>query len=90
LGVTLYLEGIFYGTKRTNISPLYGGIQTKSYSLYENEGMSYQAVAKKLGIPSCTQIKVWVKKYRNGESLGDQRGKHVNKESIGWSSKNEI
>jgi transposase len=54
----------------------------RAIHMYENEGMSYQAVAKKLGIPSCTQIKVWVKKYRNGESLGDQRGKHVNKNPL--------
>ncbi|MDE8565194.1 hypothetical protein PNH38_15150 [Anoxybacillus rupiensis] len=56
----------------------------------ENEGMSCQAVAKKLDIPSCTQVKVWVKKCRNGESLGDQRGKTSEQESIGWLSPNEI
>lgn len=48
----------------------------------ENEGMSCQAVAKKLDIPSCTQVKVWVKKCRNGESLGDQRGKQVNRNPL--------
>ncbi|WP_373367401.1 helix-turn-helix domain-containing protein [Thermaerobacillus caldiproteolyticus] len=50
--------------------------------MYENEGMNYQEVAKKLGIPSCTQVKGWVKKYRNEESLGNQRGKHVNKSPL--------
>jgi transposase len=41
--------------------------------LYLEEGLSYQAVAKQLGVPSHTQIRQWVKKYRNGESLEDHR-----------------
>lgn len=43
--------------------------------MYEQEGMSYGAIAKALGMPSSTQIKGWVKKHRNGESFTDQRGK---------------
>ena len=44
-------------------------IKQKAVRLYESEGMSYQSVAEKLGVKSNTQIKQWVKKYRNGESL---------------------
>lgn len=29
--------------------------------------MSYKVVAEKLGIRNCTQLKVWVKRWRNGE-----------------------
>jgi len=46
----------------------------KAITLYERKGMSYEAVAKELGVPSSTQIKTWVRKHRNGESLEDQRG----------------
>jgi transposase len=38
--------------------------EQRAIHMYENEGMSYQAVAKKSGIPSSTQVKFWVKKYR--------------------------
>lgn len=38
-------------------------------------GMSHREVAKHFGIPSSTQVKVWVKRYRNGEPLTMQRGK---------------
>lgn len=42
--------------------------------MYINGGFSFRTVAKELGIPS-TPLKEWVKKYRDGESLSDQRGK---------------
>lgn len=42
--------------------------------LYEQEGLSYQAVAKQMGIPSNTQVKQWIKKHRRGESLEHGRG----------------
>lgn len=49
----------------------------RAIDLYENGGLSYQAVADALGIRSSTQVKNWVKKYRNNESLLDQRGKQT-------------
>ncbi|WP_240371820.1 transposase [Anoxybacteroides rupiense] len=45
--------------------------------LYDNRGMSYQAVTEQLGIPCSTQVKTWVRKYRNDGSLSDQCGKHT-------------
>ncbi len=47
----------------------------KAVNLYQQTGMSYEEIAKKLGIPSSTQVKQWVRKNNNGQSLGDQRGK---------------
>jgi transposase len=38
---------------------------------------SYKSVAGKLGIRHCTQLKVWVKKWRNGEAF-DVRGERPN------------
>ncbi|QDX91264.1 IS3 family transposase [Brevibacillus laterosporus] len=47
----------------------------KAIALYEQKGISYEAIAKELGVPSPTQIKNWVRKYRDGDGLEDQRGK---------------
>lgn len=47
----------------------------QAIQLYEGGDMSYKNVADALGIPSSTQVKAWVKKHRNGESLTSQRGK---------------
>ncbi|MGZ0051923.1 IS3 family transposase [Brevibacillus gelatini] len=49
----------------------------RAIDLYEKGGLSYQAVADALGIRSSTQIKNWVGKFRNNETLLDQRGKHA-------------
>lgn len=43
--------------------------------MYVQGNMGYKTIAKVLGMPSHSPIKQWVKKYRNGESLSDQRGK---------------
>lgn len=34
---------------------------------YINGSQSYKALAEELGIKNCTQLKVWVKKWKNGE-----------------------
>jgi transposase len=49
----------------------------KAVDMYENGGLSYQAVADALGIRNPSQVKSWVKKSRNNETLLDQRGKHA-------------
>lgn len=41
--------------------------------LYEEDGLSYQAVADKMGIRSSTQVKQWVKKHRSGDGLERSR-----------------
>lgn len=46
----------------------------RAVDLYEKGGCSYQAVADALGIRSSSQVKSWVKKSRNNETLQDQRG----------------
>lgn len=40
---------------------------------YMNGSKSYKVLADELGILNCTQLKVWVKKWKNGEPF-DQRG----------------
>jgi len=53
----------------------------KAVNMYLLGGMSYQAIAKELGIPSNTQVKQWVRKKNSGEGLGDQRGKNQSDDS---------
>jgi transposase len=47
----------------------------RAVEMYLQGGSSYQTVADTLGIRNCSQVKAWVKKHRNRESLQDQRGK---------------
>ncbi|WP_028778697.1 helix-turn-helix domain-containing protein [Shimazuella kribbensis] len=47
----------------------------KAVKMYEEQGKSYRAIADELGIRSSTQVKTWVKKYRNKEPFTDKRGK---------------
>jgi transposase len=44
---------------------------------YVEGSSSYKMIAEKLGIRNCTQLKVWVKKWLNGEVL-DARGEISN------------
>jgi transposase len=41
---------------------------------YLEGSVSYKVVAEKLGIRSCTQLKVWVRKYRDGEAFDTRKG----------------
>jgi transposase len=70
-------RGFFMARKGQTFQSYTEEFKLQAIHLYENGGMSYQAVAKQLGIPSSTQVKTWVRKYRNGESLSDQCGKHT-------------
>jgi transposase len=46
----------------------------KAIRTYLAGSESYSAIAKRLGIRNCTQLKVWVKKYRNAEPLDTRKG----------------
>jgi transposase len=45
----------------------------KAVMKYINGSKSYQVLADELGMRSCTQLKVWVRKWKEGESF-DTRG----------------
>ncbi|MFB7142942.1 transposase [Gottfriedia sp. NPDC056225] len=47
----------------------------KAVKRYEDGFGSYVSISEELGLRSSTQLKEWVKKYRNGELFDDQRGK---------------
>lgn len=39
---------------------------------YVNGSESYQRLSERLGIRNCTQLKVWVKKWKNGEPFDER------------------
>ncbi|QAW10124.1 IS3 family transposase [Bacillus subtilis] len=47
----------------------------KAVKMYEEGNKSYNTLAEELGLRSSTQLKNWVKTYREGKSFDDQRGK---------------
>lgn len=49
----------------------------KAVNMYEEGDKSYQTLATELGLRSSTQLKNWVRKYRENQSLEDQRGKET-------------
>ncbi|WP_412922835.1 transposase [Mesobacillus foraminis] len=46
----------------------------KAVLAYVNGSKSYKVVAEEMGIRHCTQLKVWVKKWRNGQAFDERRG----------------
>lgn len=49
--------------------------KVKAVKMYEEGNKSYHLLSEELGLWSSTQLKNWVKKYREGKSFEDQRGK---------------
>lgn len=47
----------------------------EAVKMYEEGNKSYHLLSEELGLRSSTQLKNWVKKYREGKSFEDQRGK---------------
>lgn len=41
---------------------------------YEEGTASYQTVAEQMGVRNCTQLKVWVRKWRKGEAFDIRKG----------------
>lgn len=62
------LEGIFsMATKGQQFQQYTEEFKLAAVKAYVEGIMSYKVVAEKLGIRNCTQLKVWVKRWRNGE-----------------------
>ncbi len=47
----------------------------KAVKMYEEGNRNYRSLSEELGLRSSTQLKSWVRKYREGQSFEDQRGK---------------
>lgn len=46
----------------------------KAVKAYLEGSVSYKVVAEREGIRNCSQLKVWVKKWQNGESFDGRKG----------------
>ncbi|MFC6452181.1 transposase, partial [Paenibacillus vulneris] len=46
----------------------------KAVMAYLGGSSSYKVVAEREGIRNCSQLKVWVKKWQNGESFDERKG----------------
>ncbi|WP_251032418.1 transposase [Mesobacillus foraminis] len=44
----------------------------KAVGAYDSGSKSYKVVAEELGIRHCTQLKVWVKKWMNGQPFDEE------------------
>ncbi|MFJ7730241.1 transposase [Neobacillus sp. NPDC097160] len=49
----------------------------KAVEMYISGDVSYAILSNQLGLRSPTQLKIWVKKFEEGNKLTDQRGKHT-------------
>lgn len=45
----------------------------KAVKAYLGSSLSYKVVAQQQGIRNCTQLKVWVNKWKNGESFDERK-----------------
>ncbi|MCY7540301.1 transposase [Bacillus pumilus] len=53
----------------------------KAVKMYEEGNKSYRSLSEKFGLRSSTQLKSWIRKYREGQSFEDLRGKHTKSEN---------
>jgi transposase len=61
------LEGIFMAKKGQTFNQYTEEFKLAALQDYVQGTSSYKTVAEKLDIRNCTQLKVWVKKWRAGE-----------------------
>jgi transposase len=70
-----YLEGIFSMAKKGQQFQTYTDeFKLNAVMKYVNGSKSYKVLADELGILNCTQLKVWVKKWKNGEKFDVRSG----------------
>ena len=78
MGVTLLLGGDFSMAKKGQKFQSYTNeFKLNAVMKYVNGSKSYKVIADELGILNCSQLKVWVKKWKNGEQF-DERNRVTN------------
>lgn len=50
----------------------------KAVRAYVEGSASYKVVAEREGVRNCSQLKVWVKKWQNGEPFDERKGSEPN------------
>ncbi|WP_224741103.1 transposase, partial [Bacillus sp. 28A-2] len=73
--------GFFMARKGQQFQHYSKEFKMKAVKMYEEGNRSYQSLSEELGIKSSTQLKSWVRKFREGQSFEDQRGKHTKSEN---------
>lgn len=75
MGVTLLLGGDFSMAKKGQEFKRYTNeFKLNAVMKYVNGSKSYKVIADDLGIQNCTQLKVWVKKWKNGQPFDERSG----------------
>jgi transposase len=69
------LEGIFFmAIKGQQFKEYTEEFKLAAVKAYVEGSASYKVMAQKLEIRSCTQLKVWVKKWKDGEAFDVRKG----------------
>jgi transposase len=69
------LEGIFsMATKGQQFQQYTEEFKLEAVKAYLKGIMSYKVVSEELGIRNCTQLKVWVRRWKNGEVFDVRKG----------------
>jgi len=75
VGVTLILGGDFSMAKKGQQFQRYTNeFKLNAVMKYVKGTKSYKVLADELGILNCTQLKVWVKKWKKGEKFDERSG----------------
>lgn len=74
MDVTLFTwRGFFMAKKGQRFQSYTDEFKLNAVMKYINGSKSYKVLADELGIRNCTQLKVWVKRWKNGQPF-DERG----------------
>ncbi len=79
---TITWRGFFVVKKGTTFNTYSDGLKLSAVQSYLNGEGSYQAIAKQYNIRSSTQLKDWVKKYKELGDITDTRGKNSGTQGI--------
>ncbi len=69
---------IFMAKKGQTFNTYTDEFKVKAVRTYLEGSSSYQVVAEREGIRNCSQLKVWVKKWLNGESFDGRKDNEPN------------
>lgn len=71
--IRVTLGGYFYGEKGQTFQMYTEAFKLKAVRTYLDGSSSYTIIAEQQGIRSCTQLKVWVRKWKNGDSFDERK-----------------
>jgi transposase len=69
---------IFMAKKGQTFQTYSEEFKLKAVRAYVEGSASYKVTAEREGIRNCSQLKVWVKKWQNGEPFDERKGNELN------------